>query len=1359
MKRKGSKLVKKSKRKLVSLPKSDDSGVSLESSKDLEMPGPDLVNNIDTIHRESEGSNNNFRISIDLRNNRIVQNDSGYQETTINETSKCDQHNMALLSDDPRSDKSQFSFEDDVNSMLDYEPEEHDPEDYVDSASPASITEGTLFSKEPEVHLVDLNSSSEAYKESETTWEYSSDKVVEKLCDLRNSMLNSNTAMINQKEPVERVENNLNENTGSGESYKSDSVNNLDEVSSSYKDESLNHEVVPNLFKNAQFNFKGSLNITITKPVFNKESQNSKCPNSISETVNNIEYNSHKRHTDVETSKQKRTWPQDKTELELMKITSQDDIFLYNIKDLWKKASVRTAFSECSQSIMSFQDHILENPSNQDKVTDNIISNNFYESDQIQSGIGNIGSSAIGSNNSHCDLYSNMDDESVLSFDNPNIGVMERQESSDRETSSIFSGIHDIQPLKRPPTGPMNNDKILCERLLEDDAISIGMSSILDVESNFSEPLHSEAQESDTDDYVTRWLMQTDNIEVNLRQCLENLCESHFTTECRDSRCNKSHQIADIEENIKELPPEKLMEFYKLSQEHTFWYLCLFDIFIECFKMSTEMNRVMLVDMVNDVFVVLNRTFTDKTSYILQIIKALENTGLEFREAIDLIIVRHGTSHISICDILLFIIGEYPDLEKNWFLIKKITSCRREMIDHEVVVKLLNVALNNYPPKKDLCRNISNDIFEKNLVDSSKIPTSLMTSMRILLKLPTVCANDNLTTEENTVNSYNTFEGRNSSNYDVRKDNFIPERNCLLPECSSRSNNILNSEHQLYYPKNIRNTDDAFSPYSDDIIQSNSPFNRPMRRDQADWLGTQMNSAMIEIRSDSNLIHAMQTPEQNVFKVPLECAPRRRTRLQTCGREPTNRDLQQESTCPSRIVYNDNVLRKINKSLQSFSRPQTPANIVAHPLRQITVNPDFECNISLHNLYPMVQVCATEISNVDLLKLQKILGSNDGLEFLNVLDEYRDSFTIENFIVNTLTFITSTKVATDIFRKFSSLLTAIEKVQRNWTDVPHIKMLIEVLAMNVVYSLENKGEWKRCRDILLRVKNIHSVVTSKIFFSRSHLMSHMHRYIYIVRIFIRAEDFHWANEIFQWQVPNLLESPSKWPFQFVQSDLQMRNETLKLFFEEGFALNIVAANDLLKHIKVVLGGNVEGLNVWNLFDNFMCTMMDAGEEKRATLELLYRHIVNDYGLYMANEVLQGYLGYMEESIHYNDAFKLFRICCEKGVYHKYTGKERIIIIKTTMSNFEITCILDSYFENIVKRTVQPQDFYIELKLPQSDQPRSGPHILKNRLNRSIFAIFTSILHILRIKYGIIIEQSVESKIFVSRKLQEPLLII
>lgn len=133
---------------------------------------------------------------------------------------------------------------------------------------------------------------------------------------------------------------------------------------------------------------------------------------------------------------------------------------------------------------------------------------------------------------------------------------------------------------------------------------------------------------------------------------------------------------------------------------------------------------------------------------------------------------------------------------------------------------------------------------------------------------------------------------------------------------------------------------------------------------------------------------------------------------------------------------------------------------------------------------------------------------------------------------------------------------------------------------------------------------------------------------------------------------NLLGHPSTWPFEYEPSDVEARNQVLKTFFDQCFFEDIVIANDLLKNIVVMHNGEIDGFEFWTWFNSILIKLIE--EDKTRMLLFLHNDISKYYERHMNKYVLQAFMLHMQDAIEEEEAFRLFELCCDKGVYHKYT---------------------------------------------------------------------------------------------------------
>ncbi|KAK9872619.1 hypothetical protein WA026_018751 [Henosepilachna vigintioctopunctata] len=1377
------------------------------------------------MHKMEKAEDKKVKLSVNLKDRRFITQDNLDKKcgATYSEM-ECERRSSIPLGDGYQSDKSHISIENDTESCLDYEPYQDEVEGYMD------FPEELESRFESEGSQLRYEEAKEVQKSEDTKNIDIKNKFGMNSCGSRRSNNGSNILddIVITDTDYEQNDDGWNEqgtvndeaNFSGGSCFQQ--KNSANDFVMNYSETQDSKNCLTS-FKNAAVNFNGPFNITISRPVNKSECLNINHKDSlINDKTGPVNSNTDiknlrtESYSTSEISSQKVLWSKQKLDLHLVMIKSNDDIFNYNLKEACSLSNQSEVLSSIFD--LGFLSEATENNCKMRKVS-NLSSQGDVCSDRrindcyndpssgnsvvIQSvvvippNIDNCQIPAVTSMNllkgSHDNKLTDNEKNKICSGQRPTSSisrsssvVLSRQ---DNTLKNCLKQHHSRDPrLNRPPT------------LCEEDALSIlGSSSILEQISNLSEASEILSNENDKEEFVNRWL--TSSSETDIYGIVESLCESYFTSNCENSECEKLHSVD--EQRIKALSSIQLNELYAHARNKMFWFTVTFDIFLDCFKAFAENGRMCLVDMINDVFEVFNGTFIDKTSYISKIVAALQSTGFSFKETIEYIILRYGTSQISICDILLLIISKQSclELEDHWCLVEKIICCRREKLDHDMVINLLNSFLSKYPPDLILCKKVYDEILKKNLVDLDKIPDSLCRNIRIALKIYRKRKSQSDLREFNDWSSNSSYSildkklrkspthfqreyrERYVDNVQIKPFNSDTSRRCspVISEFSMSKLRMQNKQERLY-DLNENKDINYFNSECSQVIHPliNTPVNKYDTMAQHDsnmhnktaisvesrsqiHSGNCRDNANIEsreLRDCSNKVNYCcnhkRSIDQELFKTSFDMEIKKKTyglnsrNIEYVASEKFHSKVKKSS----KSFCNDEVLNNINGTLNAYARASTPDSSIAHPSAQPFISSSYKCNVSLHNLYPDMREKNIELTKLELLQLRDALDKMNGVKFLKLLENSSNAFTIENFVLNSLILIKSSTNTSYICEKFLSLVNVLEDLEINSLKISYIKLTVEVLAMNLVYFLERKGEWSLCKDILLRIKmkNWHSLVTSKIFFCKNHLMSHMSRYIYISEILIRAGDFHWANEIFQLNTLSLLGPMVKWPYQKVPSDLKLRNDVLKLFFEQGFLVNIVVVNDLLNHINIVNSGKIEGLQIWKLFDEKLCMILDFEEEYKSILLYLSTYIAS-YGQYMAKNVLWGYMLFIKDFLDYKQSFELFKLCCEKGIYHKYTGNERVIIITTNMCDFEINSILWCFFQNILKRHISPHDFHIDLKLPDFNQPNK-PNILKNRLNRNIFAVHASIIKTLKLKYSIIVQDTIEYTIFVTESMQQ-----
>ncbi|XP_044762519.1 uncharacterized protein LOC123319544 isoform X2 [Coccinella septempunctata] len=1297
MHNKGMRITRSTRKRKVSQPRSNDSGVSLKFSNILNV----VSSNTEPSAAKIE-TNKNLELSS-----------KGEEIKNSYNSRKSDQEYT------PAPDRNRLAFVEDED-CLDYEPSEGEDSDKSYSAKgegeqPEDIDEQITQS----IPTVPLKKCDESHE-----YNSSNNVIPDHFISFSNrpDSLNIESKTCNNNIENVTMENDQNDSKFQTEDELLEEDFSPNEEIESYDENRLLYEedqepINKKLFDDAKVNFKGALNITITRPVLN--------------TSQNEVYSQNSRSITAEENSN--TFP----------ITRRSpNVQIYNI------STIQSRVSENEFSVK--RKHEKLSGSSSSRVVHDNIETNHGEKDGCRNS-----SRVPCEDETDLNYFRPMTNSVSTQNENPFISPPEKKWR--REENQPFLGSIDscdtyvVKDQKRRVNNNFHSQEG-SESRFQDVGVQKTVSTPLRFSS--SDLFHSSrdedpAQENEKKEYIARWLMQSN--EDNFSQLLESLCESHFTVGCNDVRCSRTHSLEEIRKIIHQANFQEFNKLYRIALTQELWFMWLFDIFLECFKVTPRVGEVLLMDMIDDVYKVFNGTFTDKTSYIIRIIEGLRNMGYSLRDAVERILVKYGTSQLWICDILLFVIAKEPNLEENWCLVQKITWCRKEQIDHEVVTELLMGSLQNYPLNKELCKKIYNDIFEKNLVDLNKIP-------RHLWEIVTKMSGVNVKPKRKDVSS-NSSSTESCTTKDAGQLNSPvlgeQQRKALgFDRKSSPDLVLLDGEQRRKSSSFDRKSSPDLVLYDGEQRRKSSSFDRKSSSDLVPYDCSRASSCspIPVIKDHDDVFHGQIAFREDAFKGHIGYSPKMISKESV---EYKKRQTSTPSDCSSGGI-NERVVRKFIESLSGVSKSQTPANFIAHPSCQPTIHPNFQCNSSLHNLFPEVYSCDTDISIDDIRRLSASLKETDSVALMDVLKSYSSPYTIENFIVNVLTLIKSIKQGHAIFKTFMALLDDLEK-EPDYMNNMYMKVLVEVLALNLIYMLDAKGKWDLCRNILMKIKDWHNLVTSKIFLRKTNTKSHMGRYIYLINVLISAEDFSWVNELFQAKALNLLGPPSSWPFDFKPSDEEARNKALKSFFDKGFPKNIFIANDLLKSIILMNAGFVSGFDLWEWFNNKLLSLMENQDANRSLLLLLSYDISSHYERYMDGFVLQAYMLHMHDHVQSEEALKLFKLCCKKGVYPDYTGEERVLYVSTNLTNFEITSLLHCFVEKFRTGRAPPHDFHIELMLPEGRSKELKIIERKFRISRNVYKVFETICLILETKYHILINQPIQSRIFISQMMLYKLL--
>lgn len=183
------------------------------------------------------------------------------------------------------------------------------------------------------------------------------------------------------------------------------------------------------------------------------------------------------------------------------------------------------------------------------------------------------------------------------------------------------------------------------------------------------------------------------------------LCKRHFSnnTSCTWDTCSFSHSIVSIKENeILLLDQPELTEAYKWTLSSSL-FPHTFKAFAKRYSRLKDIKQ--LITMVDDI---LQTELYDRTPYIQIIVRALQNAGETFKDAITILITHHGFKSGCLPDILLrLVIDDEEHLPDNWIVIKEILKYE-PYIDHNIVSEILKktIECNN----RELCKSVCEDI-------------------------------------------------------------------------------------------------------------------------------------------------------------------------------------------------------------------------------------------------------------------------------------------------------------------------------------------------------------------------------------------------------------------------------------------------------------------------------------------------------------------------------------------------------------------------------------------------------------------------------------------------------------------------
>ncbi|XP_066147583.1 uncharacterized protein [Euwallacea fornicatus] len=410
---------------------------------------------------------------------------------------------------------------------------------------------------------------------------------------------------------------------------------------------------------------------------------------------------------------------------------------------------------------------------------------------------------------------------------------------------------------------------------------------------------------------------------------------------------------------------------------------------------------------------------------------------------------------------------------------------------------------------------------------------------------------------------------------------------------------------------------------------------------------------------------------------------------------------------------------------------------------QIHFDSNYELNVSLHNLY-LQRIDNVDIDEEDVHRLNDCVKYGNGPMFLELLQKYISPTTVQNFIAMSLAHLKGTNQM--VARTYKKLLQSVEETMPYFYGNTKVRVVFEVITMNLLFELEHRNLFEDARDILMKFSNWDSLITSRLFIMDTCTgMSVVGRYLFIAKLLLHTKP-ELTYEILVCRSLCFLEECHKWPYhprtpipEIFNSDLIARNLVLDRFLKEAYCKNPVVVIQLYKMALTKKGG------IWNYdVKPFINPMLEhlIQSNQVGHLKVFFKdlHLFLDY---IERLVLKTFLLAVHDHLSLQDKFKLLEACMAKDVYMNLFQDQvlsPVIDMKTNMTNNEIMLIILYYFNMLDKAHGLPSSLKhglkFQIKMPGDANFPQKRFSLTNNIHRSLVEVNAYIKWVLMEKCGV-----------------------
>ncbi|XP_050297199.1 uncharacterized protein LOC126736728 isoform X2 [Anthonomus grandis grandis] len=904
-------------------------------------------------------------------------------------------------------------------------------------------------------------------------------------------------------------------------------------------------------------------------------------------------------------------------------------------------------------------------------------------------------------------------------------------------------------------------------------------------------------------DRVAQWVeTEVQNQRPQVPNVLKGLCfKFFFHNKCRNGLCTRGHTLPQPKINrFFTLSQAELNEAFEFSINYPILFNRVCPIFAEVF--ARKGSKEDLLKMIQLIFEASSNLVTNKVQSLKKILNNLKKIDdISFEEAVNFVLLEHDLGHNRLLGetLLELIIEMNTTIPKNWPILRRLIESGTK-IPKRLADRFL-VNLMRDPIDYKVCREVYQHILKFMCLDLPAVSGAVRAQFLTVSRQQADVQDRHDVPEELEANIEQnlTKERFNFENNRLRVQTFLTAKK---QQAHFRGPVVLENPigSRLVEPANVNHIEPQFvidtvnrpdfaslsrlsaqsSNYShlDACMANNTALFRQPRKvtPQNNSNNKRSHSSSSEDEHQSNEGSTEYSPNQppglttltynsrGLRYDPLEDYWPLQKRRKSKERERHEQEIDSEFdrlrwgetrreetvSCKEPVLSFRSALPINNRSRHGNGADlvSSSSDFVA-PVPQVVpdqptfgrfqFSPNYKLNVSLHNFYTE-RIDNVNIDEEDVFVLNDCVKYGQGKVFLDLVTKYSGPVTVQNFISMVLANLKGLNQL--VGRTYMKLLDSIGEHQNFYGNL-NLRVILEVITMNVLFEFEKHNIFEYARDLLTRFLDWDSLVTSRLFITDTRIgVSLVGRYLFIAKLLVYTKP-ELTFEILVSPALHLLEDYSKWPYypsspnpNVFKADLESRNGVLNKFFQIGFLHNVVIVIELYKKALKTNEG-IWCFDVRKYVDPMVAKLINVKKI------VFLKQILPELALfldYLEKDTLRACVCLMGRHLSKKDIFRLYDQCTYKQVYQQiHQGQYLVntILIRTDMLPVEIELIILYYFDKLWEEGLLPfgsDSLYIEIKLPGNSPPKSKFPLLDS--NCSVFEMKQKVEYVLKTKCGV-----------------------